>query len=41
VVFVSKRGGTSEVWAINLDGSNLRQLTDAGEYVRFPFWNRP
>ncbi len=41
VAFVSQRSGSSEVWAIHVDGSHLRQLTHGGEYVRFPFWNRP
>ena len=41
IAFVSNRSGAPEIWAVNADGSNLRQLTGAGEYVRFPFWQRP
>ncbi|HSB67691.1 MAG TPA: hypothetical protein VLD65_14040 [Anaerolineales bacterium] len=40
VAFVSDRSGTSEIWAINIDGTNLRQLTNSGIPVRFPFWIR-
>jgi len=41
IAFVSNRSGAPEIWVVNSDGSNLRQLTSAGEYVRFPFWRRP
>jgi Tol biopolymer transport system component len=41
VAFVSDRSGMSEIWAINVDGANLRQLTNAAQYVRFPYWRRP
>jgi TolB protein len=41
LAFVSNRSGTAEIWTINADGSNLRQLTNAGQYVRFPIWRRP
>jgi Tol biopolymer transport system component len=41
VAFVSDRSGSSEVWVVNADGSDLRQLTDAGQFVRFPVWRRP
>jgi WD40-like Beta Propeller Repeat len=40
VAFVSDRSGMSEIWAINVDGANLRQLTSIGRMVRFPFWKR-
>lgn len=41
LAFVSNRSGAPEVWVAAVDGIELRQLTDAGEYVRFPFWRRP
>jgi Tol biopolymer transport system component len=41
IVFVSNRSGTSEIWAVNVDGSNLRQLTTTGQALRFPYWRRP
>jgi Tol biopolymer transport system component len=41
IAFVSNRSGTSEIWAVDVDGSNLHQLTQAGQAVRFPYWRRP
>lgn len=38
IAFVSNRGGTQEVWAVNVDGSNLRQLTANVNQTRFPRW---
>jgi hypothetical protein len=38
IVFVSARSGTPQIWAVNLDGSNLRQLTSGDQPARFPFW---
>ncbi|NJN83135.1 MAG: hypothetical protein HC802_13180 [Caldilineaceae bacterium] len=41
IVFASTRSGTSEIWVVNVDGSNLRQISDTGEsLVRYPFWTR-
>lgn len=40
IAFVSNRSGAPEIWVVNADGSDLRQLTSAGQYVRFPFWRR-
>jgi TolB protein len=40
IAFVSIRSGAPELWMVNVDGSNLRQLTSAGQTVRFPFWSR-
>jgi dipeptidyl aminopeptidase/acylaminoacyl peptidase len=40
IAFVSNRSGTSEIWAVNVDGSNLRQVTFTGQLVRFPYWRR-
>lgn len=41
LAFVSNRGGEPDIWVVNADGSNLRRLTEAGQYVRFPFWRKP
>jgi len=41
LAFVSNRSGAPEVWVAAIDGSSLQQLTNAGQYVRFPFWRRP
>ena len=41
IAFVSNRCGLSEIWVVNADGSNLRQLTNASQFVRFPYWRRP
>jgi WD40 repeat protein len=41
LVFVSDRSGSDEVWAINVDGSGLQQLTDDGQPKRYPLWLRP
>lgn len=41
LAFISNRSGTSEIWVINMDGTNLRQLTANGQSVRFPQWVRP
>jgi hypothetical protein len=40
IVFVSNRGGAPAVWAVNVDGENLRQLTEDYAMVRFPMWRR-
>ena len=41
IAFVSTRSGASEIWVINLDGTNLRQLTNDHFWVRFPTWKKP
>jgi TolB protein len=41
IVFISNRNGGSEIWAVSVDGSNLRQLTFDGQTVRFPIWRNP
>ncbi|RMG24794.1 MAG: hypothetical protein D6732_23240 [Methanobacteriota archaeon] len=41
IAFVSNRSGTSEIWLVSADGSNLHQLTYAGQAIRFPYWRRP
>lgn len=33
VIFISNRGGTSDLWLVNSDGSGLQQLTDHGGVV--------
>lgn len=41
IAFVSNRGGAPEIWAVNVDGSNLRQLTANDHQTRFPKWSKP
>jgi dipeptidyl aminopeptidase/acylaminoacyl peptidase len=40
IAFLSNFSGNSEIWVVNVDGSNLRQLTSAGKDVRFPYWRK-
>ncbi|MBE2238925.1 MAG: PD40 domain-containing protein [Caldilineaceae bacterium] len=40
LAFVSTRSGASEVWLVNVDGTNLRQLTTQNQRIRFPFWGK-
>jgi dipeptidyl aminopeptidase/acylaminoacyl peptidase len=41
IAFVSNRGGTPEIWAVSVDGSNLHQLTANDYQTRFPSWSKP
>lgn len=41
ISFVTNRSGAPEIWIVNADGTNLRQLTSDGEYKRFTYWRRP
>ena len=38
VAFVSNRSGSNEIWAVNIDGTNLRQWTKLGTIIRYPYW---
>ena len=38
IAFVSNRAGTTEIWAMNVDGSNQTQLTFNGVYSGGPTW---
>ncbi|MCL5999229.1 MAG: hypothetical protein M1546_24665 [Chloroflexi bacterium] len=38
IAFASTRSGKSEVWVINADGTNLRQMSYTDGRVRFPHW---
>lgn len=38
IAFVSLRNGRSEIWAVNADGSDLRQLTNEGAFVQLLNW---
>ncbi len=40
ISFASIRSGTPEIWAINMDGTNLRPLTSNGQFVRFTSWRQ-
>lgn len=39
IAFVSNRSGTNEIWVVNRDGTNLRQLTQLGTSIRYPYWH--
>jgi TolB protein len=36
IYFTSKRGGNSEIWAMDADGGNQRQITKFGNISKFP-----
>ena len=38
VAYFSNRSGTYQVWKIRRDGSDLQQLTEADDDVRYPTW---
>jgi eukaryotic-like serine/threonine-protein kinase len=38
IAFFSNRSGTYQVWKIRPDGSDLQQLTEASDDVRYPIW---
>jgi len=38
VAFASRQSGIAELWVINVDGTELRQLTNQGEPIRYPIW---
>jgi len=39
VVFISGRGGSEQLWRMNIDGGDLAQLTDGDGYVANPAWS--
>ena len=39
IAFFSNRTGMYQLWRIRPDGSDLQQLTDAGDDVRYPIWS--
>lgn len=40
LAFVSNRSGSPEIWVVNVDGSELHQVTENYNLVRFPMWNK-
>lgn len=38
IAFASMRSGHSEIWVINADGTNLQQITQHGQFARYPVW---
>ncbi|MBI4927594.1 MAG: PD40 domain-containing protein [Anaerolineae bacterium] len=40
LAFVSNRSGAPAIWAVNADGSGLRQITSDSAMLRFPVWTR-
>jgi TolB protein len=38
IVFALRKGGSKELYLVDYDGSNLRQLTDTGSLNLFPKW---
>ncbi len=41
IAFVSNRGGKPDIWITNVDGGDLRQVTDAGMSITFLEWIKP
>jgi TolB protein len=39
MLFISGRGGSEQLWRMNIDGGDLAQLTDGTGYVANPAWN--
>jgi TolB protein len=39
IAFTSMMSGQTEIWRVNEDGTDLRQLTSNHAYVRFPYWS--
>ncbi len=39
VVFITARGGSEQLWRMNIDGGDLAQLTDGTGYVANPAWS--
>ena len=39
VLFISGRGGSEQLWRMNIDGGDLAQLTDGTGYVANPAWS--
>lgn len=40
IAFVSLGSGKSEIWLVNVDGTNLHQLTTTDSPVRYPVWRK-
>ena len=40
LAFVSNRSGSPEIWAINVNGTNLREITKNNPLVRYPSWSK-
>lgn len=38
IAFVSNMSGKSDIWVIDVDGGNLRQLTNSQNPATFPYW---
>jgi Tol biopolymer transport system component len=40
IAFAALRNGQAGLWAINVDGTGLRQLAKASDLIRFPVWTQ-
>lgn len=38
IAFASMRSGHGEIWVVNADGTNLQQITQHGQFARYPVW---
>jgi dipeptidyl aminopeptidase/acylaminoacyl peptidase len=38
IAFISIRGGKPDMWVINRDGTNLNQITNEEQSIRYPLW---
>jgi TolB protein len=38
IAYASTRSGGAQIWVVNADGTNLRQVTQESRWVRYPVW---
>jgi hypothetical protein len=40
IAFVSNRSGSPEIWIVDVDGTNLRVLSESFKFLRLPVWTK-